>query len=135
MGDNHDVAVAAQPRSRTSDVFVAQRPWGQFQQFVENEPVTVKVITVEPGHRLSLQTHPHRDEIWQVLDAPMRARVEDREWDAQVGEQVWVPAGSRHRIANRGDVPARLLEIAFGDFDEADIERLEDDYARHVADV
>jgi mannose-6-phosphate isomerase len=34
-------------------------------------------------------------------------------------------------MANRGDQPGRLLEIAYGVFDEADIERLDDDYARH----
>jgi mannose-6-phosphate isomerase len=111
-------------------MFVAERPWGQFQQFVQNEPVTVKIITVQPGHRLSLQTHGHRDEMWQVLDIPIHVEVGDREWDAQVGERVWVPAGAEHRMANRGSVAGRLLEIAFGDFDESDIERLQDDYAR-----
>ena len=135
VGGNTVATVAAGPHSRTSDIFVAHRPWGQFQQFVENEPVTVKIITVQPGHRLSLQTHRHRDEMWQVLDAPIHVQVGDREWDARVGEQVWVPAGSRHRIANHGDGPGRLLEIAFGDFDEADIERHEDDYARQVDDA
>jgi hypothetical protein len=33
-------------------------------------------------------------------------------------------------MGNSGDQPGRLLEVAFGHFDEADIERLEDDYAR-----
>jgi hypothetical protein len=41
-----------------------------------------------------------------------------------------VPGGALHRIANKSDRPGRLLEIAFGDFDEADIVRLEDDYTR-----
>jgi mannose-6-phosphate isomerase-like protein (cupin superfamily) len=119
-----------QRRSRADDIFVAERPWGQFQQFVENEPVTVKIITVQPGHRLSLQTHDHRDEMWQVLDVPIHVEVDGAEWDAQVGERVWVPAGAEHRMANQGSVPGRLLEIAFGDFDESDIVRLHDDYAR-----
>ena len=35
----------------------SERPWGHFDQFATNEPVTVKIITVEPGHRLSLQRH------------------------------------------------------------------------------
>ena len=33
-------------------------------------------------------------------------------------------------MSNRSDRPGRLLEIAFGDFDESDIVRLHDDYAR-----
>ena len=41
-----------------------------------------------------------------------------------------MPQGARHRMGNSGTAAGRLLEIAFGTFDEGDIERLEDDYAR-----
>ena len=116
--------------TRADEVFVAERPWGQFEQFVSNETVTVKIITVLPGHRLSLQRHGHRDEMWQVLDVPIDIEVDDRTWVAQPGERVWVPQGATHRMGNSGSQPGRLLEIAFGAFDEADIERLQDDYAR-----
>ena len=117
-------------RNPTTDIFVAERPWGQFQQFVSNEQVTVKIITVQPGHRLSLQRHDHRGEMWQVLDVPIDVTVGERSWRAEVGETVWVPRGSTHRMGNSGDQPGRLLEVGFGHFDEADIERLQDDYAR-----
>ncbi|HKG51037.1 MAG TPA: phosphomannose isomerase type II C-terminal cupin domain [Actinomycetales bacterium] len=117
----------ADPREAS---FVSRRPWGAFQQFATNEPVTVKIITVEPGHRLSLQRHAHRGELWQVLDVPIDVEVDGRTWSAEVGEQIWVPLGAVHRMANSGDRPGRLLEIAFGHFDEDDIERLQDDYSR-----
>ena len=65
-----------------------------------------------------------------MLDVPIEVTVGDRTWEAQPGEAVWVPWGAVHRMANKGDQPGRLLEVAFGDFDEADIVRLEDDYAR-----
>jgi mannose-6-phosphate isomerase len=111
-------------------IFVQERPWGQFEQFVSNQRVTVKVITVEPGHRLSLQTHEHRGEMWQVLDVPIEVTVAERTWTASPGETVWVPSGAVHRMSNKSDRRGRVLEVAFGDFDEADILRLEDDYAR-----
>jgi mannose-6-phosphate isomerase-like protein (cupin superfamily) len=117
-------------RDPTVDIFVVERPWGKFQQFVSNEQVTVKIITVQPGHRLSLQRHDHRGEMWQVLDVPIDITVDDRQWRAEKGEIVWVPRGARHRMGNSGTEPGRLLEVGFGHFDEADIERLEDDYAR-----
>lgn len=117
-------------RNPTRDIFTAERPWGAFQQFVSNEQVTVKIITVQPGHRLSLQRHDHRGEMWQVLDVPIDITVDDREWTAQPGETVWVPRGALHRMGNSGERPGRLLEVAFGHFDESDIERLQDDYAR-----
>ncbi|MGN6610759.1 MAG: phosphomannose isomerase type II C-terminal cupin domain [Angustibacter sp.] len=119
-----------EPGDPRAAFFVAERPWGQFQQFVSNQRVTVKIITVEPGHRLSLQKHGHRGEFWHVLDVPIDVTVDGESWTAQPGDDVWVPCGAVHRMANRGDSAGRLLEIAFGDFDEADIERLEDDYTR-----
>lgn len=117
-------------RDRTRDIFVEERPWGRFQQFVTNEQVTVKIITVEPGHRLSLQRHGRRAEMWHVVDGPVDVIVDGRSWSAAPGESVWVPGGATHRLGNSGERTARLLEVAFGDFDEADIERLQDDYTR-----
>lgn len=124
----HDQQTQGQDRSH--DVSVVERPWGRFQQFTSNEPTTVKVITVEPGQRLSLQRHEHRAELWQILDAGLEVTVHDRTWLADQGELVWIPAGATHRLANPGSQDARLLEICFGTFDEQDIERLQDDYAR-----
>lgn len=115
------------PREAT---FVSHRPWGSFQQLTLNEPTTVKIITVEPGHRLSLQTHARRAELWQVLDVPLDITVDDRSWTAAPGEQVWVPQGAKHRMGNSGEVPGRILEVGYGTFDEDDIVRLEDDYSR-----
>jgi mannose-6-phosphate isomerase len=107
-----------------------ERPWGRFDQYSHNEVTTVKVITVDPGHRLSLQRHSHRSEYWVVLDGPMDVTVGERSWRAHAGERIWVPAGAVHRAGNPGAVRARILELAYGQFDEADIERIEDDYAR-----
>ncbi|MGB3829239.1 MAG: phosphomannose isomerase type II C-terminal cupin domain [Ornithinimicrobium sp.] len=117
-------------RDLIDEVCNTVRPWGHFEQFVANEAVTVKTITVLPGHRLSLQRHGRRAELWQILDHPLDVVVGDRAWLAASGELVWVPAGLPHRVGNPGVRPGRVLEIAFGDFAEGDIERLEDDYHR-----
>ncbi len=106
------------------------RPWGDFEQFTLNERTTVKVITVEPGARLSKQRHDHRGEFWKVLDGPMQIEVDGESWMAQSGDDIWVPQGATHRMSNPTSEPARILEIAYGHFDELDIERLEDDYSR-----
>lgn len=113
-----------------ADVEVSERPWGRFEQLAHNRPVTVKVITVAPNARLSLQYHHHRAEMWQILDGPLQVRVGDEEWHAAPGDLVWIPAGAVHRVGNTGTEPGRVLEIAYGDFDEEDIVRLEDDYGR-----
>lgn len=115
---------------RTQDVFVVERPWGRFQQFATNETVTVKTITIEPGCRLSLQTHNHRAEMWHVLEGAADVQVDELVYTAHPGDMVWVGPGAVHRIGNSTMKTTRILEIAFGAFDEEDITRLQDDYAR-----
>ena len=127
--------VTQQPAAGSTDdhparVFVEERPWGRFQQFVANRPVTVKTITVEPGQRLSLQRHEHREEMWHVLDGCADVHVAGDERTLVAGELLVVPRGAVHRLGNSGTEVVRVLEIAFGHFDEDDIERLEDDYTR-----
>ena len=111
-------------------VLVDERPWGRFEQLALNEQVTVKIITVEPGHRLSLQTHTTRDESWKILEQGLVVEIGGKEWAPEVDEQVWIPQGVTHRIANRRSPAARFVEVAYGHFDECDIVRLEDDYSR-----
>jgi mannose-6-phosphate isomerase len=106
-----------------------ERPWGRFRRYTLDEPTTVKLITVEAGQELSLQRHQHRDELWVVLDAGLRVRVGDRTYVAAAGEEYFIPRGTVHRVSG-GDRTARFLEVAYGSFDEDDIERLEDRYGR-----
>lgn len=117
-------------RDPREELFVSTRPWGQFEQFVTNEPCTVKIITVEPGHRLSLQTHDLRGEFWRVLDGTLLVTVGQETRTVQGGDSVWVPPNTLHRMENLSGAAVRVLEIAFGDFDESDIVRHQDDYAR-----
>lgn len=109
---------------------VDHRPWGKFELLTLNETTSVKIITVTPGHRLSLQTHTERSEWWTALDEGLTVEVDDRSWQPAVGERIWIPQGAAHRACNTSDHDVRFLEIAFGRFDESDIVRLQDDYVR-----
>ena len=115
------------PRSR---IYEEMRPWGGFRRYTHNEVSTVKVITVKPGEVLSLQYHHHRDELWVALDHGLRVTLDDRVWEPAPYEEIFIPHGARHRIAGTGSQPSRWLEISFGEFDENDIVRLEDQYGR-----
>jgi mannose-6-phosphate isomerase len=111
-------------------VVVDERPWGRFELLSRDERATVKIITVVPGGRLSLQRHRRRDEMWTILDVELLLEVDGTERVAVPGEKVWIPRGTVHRVSNKGHVEGRFLEIAYGEFDEQDIERLDDDYDR-----
>lgn len=89
----------------------------------------MKIITVAPGGVLSLQRHEHRDEVWHVLDDGLRVQIDDQVTDAAVGDEFLIRRGQTHRLSSLGP-GGRVLEVAFGIFDEDDIERLDDDYGR-----
>jgi mannose-6-phosphate isomerase-like protein (cupin superfamily) len=105
------------------------RPWGDFERFTLNEKTTVKIITVGAGESFSLQTHEQRDEFWRVLKGSGAIRVGETDTEAREGYTFFLPRHTKHR-ATGGPDGLTFLEIAFGEFDEGDITRLEDKYGR-----
>lgn len=108
---------------------VEDRPWGMFEQFCQNDKCTVKILSVKPGEKLSLQFHRHRDEFWRVIEGSAKVVIGDEIFDAKVGDEFFVERLKKHRIMT-DEHPVKVLEISFGDFDEDDIVRVEDKYGR-----
>jgi len=113
-----------------SSIYEEKRPWGGFRRYTHNQISTVKIITVNPGEILSLQYHHLRDELWVALNRGLRVTINERVWEPQLYEEIYIPCGTKHRMAGVGDKPGRWLEISFGEFNEDDIVRLEDRYNR-----
>jgi mannose-6-phosphate isomerase len=105
------------------------RPWGSFMQYAHNQEVTVSLMTVKPGMRLSLQSHTGRAELWIALDPGAEIQVGDEFFYPQPGQEFWIPANTRHRLASTGP-EVRVLEVAFGNWQQADITRYADDFQR-----
>ena len=105
------------------------RPWGSFKQYGHNVEMTVSMMTVNPGQRLSLQRHTARAELWIVMDKGAKVEVDDTVYYPEPGDEIWIPVQGKHRLSSiEGSV--RVLEIAFGNWQLDDIERFEDDYKR-----
>jgi mannose-1-phosphate guanylyltransferase/mannose-6-phosphate isomerase len=125
---------AAQPiPPEQPPVAFVERPWGSFKQFAHNRACTVSLMTVLPGQRLSLQSHAGRAELWIVIDDGALVQVGETERTCRAGEEVWIRASEKHRLSNRGDAPVRVLEVAFGDWQQDDIQRYADDYRRDAS--
>lgn len=107
-----------------------ERPWGSFKQFANNQECTVSLMTVRPGQRLSLQSHKSRAELWIVLDDSAIIQVGETIKEYKSGDEIWIPAEERHRLTCQSKHPIRVLEVAFGDWQQEDITRYEDDYNR-----
>jgi mannose-6-phosphate isomerase-like protein (cupin superfamily) len=105
------------------------RPWGNFERFTLNEKTTVKIITVNPGQAISLQTHANREEFWRVIGGSGTIHIGGADNEARTGDMFYTSKNTEHRITG-GPEGLTCLEIAFGDFDEHDIKRLEDRYGR-----
>ncbi len=109
-----------------------ERPWGRMDVLVlEHSLCSIRIITIDAGRRLSLQRHTERDELFIPIDDGLKVQI-GQDGDLKTvnrGKRIFVPRNSWHRL---GAPPwkVRCVEIAFGRYDQNDIERLADDYGR-----
>lgn len=125
MKDLTDLIPAEKPT-----VGFVERPWGAFKQFANNEACTVSLMTVLPGQRLSLQSHTGRAELWIIIDDGAIVQTGDTIKEYKAGDEIWIPANEAHRLSCQGNQPIRVLEVAFGNWQQDDINRYDDDYTR-----
>jgi mannose-6-phosphate isomerase len=111
------------------DSELVERPWGSFIQYAHNSESTVSLMTVKPRQRLSLQAHTGRAELWIALNDGAEVPVDDKVLHPKAGDEVWTTANAKHRLSSTGP-EVRVPEIAFGNWQQDDIARFEDDYDR-----
>ena len=112
------------------DAHVQERPWGLWVDWHRSAPTTLKAMVVRPGHRMSLQRHFERSEIWHVVSGNGEDQGVNPAKKLKPGDNHFVPVGVLHRLANTGSTPLIVVEAQSGNCREDDIERLEDDYKR-----
>lgn len=107
------------------------RPWGSWHVIDVADGYKIKRIHVDPGCRLSYQTHEHRSEHWVVVQGVATCTIDGDVVLAHPGESVDVGQGAKHRLANEGAEELVIVEVQRGPYTgEDDICRLEDDYGR-----
>ena len=107
------------------------RPWGWFESLATGDRFRVKCLMVKPGEKLSLQSHRHRAEHWVVVQGMACVTIGDRVRNLSVDQSVYIPVGVKHRLENKGETPAMLIEVQTGDYlGEDDIIRYVDAYNR-----
>jgi mannose-1-phosphate guanylyltransferase/mannose-6-phosphate isomerase len=107
------------------------RPWGSYTVLEEGPGYKIKRVTVNPGKRLSLQLHRQRSEHWIVVRGTADIDLGDRKLTLSANESTFVPAGTRHRLANPEETPLDVIEVQSGGYlGEDDIVRFDDEYGR-----
>lgn len=123
-GPSHDTTESA--------IAPTARPWGTFRVLDDSSGThKVKSIAVDPGNRLSLQSHAARSEHWFVVSGTGVVWKDDERIDVGPGSAVDIPVGTRHRIHCTGSEQLVFIEVQHGSyFGEDDIVRYDDDYGR-----
>jgi mannose-6-phosphate isomerase-like protein (cupin superfamily) len=107
------------------------RPWGSFFILEDKEHTKVKRLLVNPGQRLSYQSHKHRDEHWVIVKGVAEITLDDETRLYRYGEHIYIKRGTKHRLACKGEDALEVIEVQTGDaFPEEDIVRFADDYQR-----
>ena len=124
------------------EIKIGKRPWGAVETLSDQEMTSVRLLTIEAHDQLSFQRHLCRDELIVALDDNVGLDIccEDLSanpdlYDPRIksmvlekGDYLLIPRGIWHRIKASMD-RVRLLEVAFGVYDEAhDVQRLWDKY-------
>ncbi len=111
------------------------RPWGRWEEYLNEPGYRVKRIVVFPGKRLSLQRHAHRMEHWVVVQGGGVFTLDGAERRVAPGDALEIPLGGIHRIHNDAASTGAadhlvIIETQMGLCIEDDIERLDDDFGR-----
>ncbi len=107
------------------------RPWGFYTVLAQGNGFLTKMIQVNQGQKLSVQSHNHRSEHWVVLEGKAKVVLEGKELILSPGHSVDIPVKAIHSLQNPFEEVLKIIEVQKGDLlIEEDIIRYEDMYGR-----
>ncbi len=109
-----------------------EKPWGHELIWAHTDRYVGKIITIDPGKRLSLQYHERKDESVLVIRGTLRLHLENEAGDIAThdlgpGEHRRVMIGRKHRFEALAE-QVELVEVSTPELD--DVVRLSDDFGR-----
>ena len=141
MASDQDVKLAVEAlkqngRPEAISHATTYRPWGSYRNIDSGDGYQVKLITVTPGGRLSLQSHKHRAEHWTVISGkalvtrgPDMDGLDVIHLDAE--RSVDIALCWYHVPAVQTPEAQIIVEVQSGSYlGEDDIERFDDQYGR-----
>ena len=109
------------------------RPWGWYINLEGNDHSgsKAKKISVDPGKRLSLQSHSFRHEHWVITKGSPVVQLGEEFIQMNKNDHIYIPINIKHRIENKTSEIVELIETQIGSYlGEDDIIRYEDDFGR-----
>lgn len=107
------------------------RPWGFYTVLAQGKGFLTKLIHVNSGQKLSVQSHKHRSEHWVVLSGTAKVILEKTEHSLNTGRSIDIPVEAIHSLQNPYEDELEIIEVQLGELlIEDDIIRYEDIYGR-----
>lgn len=107
------------------------RPWGYYTVLAQGDGFLTKIIHVNPGQKLSVQSHNFRSEHWVVLSGTAKVVLEGKEHILSPGHSVDIGVKAIHSLQNPFKEDLKIIEVQKGSpLIEEDIIRYEDMYGR-----
>ena len=107
------------------------RPWGWFESLFFDQGYQIKRLRVYPSCSLSLQSHKFRSETWVVTEGIATVQVEEKIFNLNINQSVFIEVGEKHRLSNNFEKPLTIIEVQTGSYlGEDDIVRFDDIYER-----
>ena len=107
------------------------RPWGFYTIIAQGKGFITKIIHVNPGQKLSVQSHNYRSEHWVVLTGTAKVVLEGKDNILSPGHSIDIAVKEIHSLQNPFDEHLEIIEVQKGDIlEEDDIIRYEDMYGR-----
>ena len=108
-----------------------QRPWGDYVTIFKGKNFQIKIITVNPGHKLSVQKHFKRSEHWIVTHGQATVEIDEAVLTLNDNEHCHIPKEAVHSLENKSNEQLKIIELQYGTYlGEDDIVRYEDRYGR-----
>jgi len=108
------------------------RPWGSFENLIEEDKFLVKKLIINSGEKISLQYHKHRTEKWTIVNGTGLIIIGKKKILAKYGDSFSINPEEIHSIENTGRNNLEIIEVQLGKIlSEDDITRLEDKYGRN----
>ena len=115
-----------------------EKPWGYEEIWAETDKYVGKILTIYPGHRLSLQYHEKKEETIYVMSGILTIWHSENDADIthlQQGQTYHVKPGVIHRFgclkyedSQMSGPFLKIIEVSTPELD--DVIRIKDDYKR-----
>ena len=114
---------------KTNEVIL--KPWGNYKNIHISNNFIVKILTISPKNKISLQYHTRRAEHWVVTHGKAFVTKGKKQFVLNKNESTYIETNEIHRIENKEEIDLIIVEVQVGSkISEEDIVRLDDIYGR-----